>query len=576
MFKKSGATRLGDVLVSKGIITSEQLKHAIKEQTSRRKDLDPENLSAQQATSLGEILLELGYIDRLQLKRGLNWQLVLRKATMAMALCAPLLSFSSGAAAAVAKTVIPIPATIEAENYTTMLGVDTEATSDVGGGLNVGWIETGDWMSYTNTGVNLPTTGTYVITFRVSSESAGKEFVFYNVGGSETKICTVAVPNTGGYQAWVTVQKTVTLKAGIHYFKISTTTGGFNVNWFKITAASVASSSSSVVSSSPASSSKSSSSVASSVAPVSSSSSSSSVAPSSSSSSVSSVASSVSSVASSVASSAAPTSNLPFTIEAETYSSMSGVDIQETSDTSGVSNVGWIDPGDWMKYDNAVVNIPSTGQYILSYRVASGSGGGSFNLYEISDNTVYDTVTVSDTGAWQNWVTIKRAVTLTAGKHSFGIKSLSGGFNLNWFKVESASAASSTSSTSSTGSTATSSAPSSVSTSSTSSSSSSLSSSSGTTSSASSSSATTVSGPVGLSWVPPSQRQDGTVLDLTELGGYELRYRLSSNSDFTYISINDAWTTQYNFAWLEGNYVFQVAAFDKNGVYSDFVNVAGK
>jgi hypothetical protein len=48
------------------------------------------------------------------------------------------------------------------------------------------------------------------------------------------------------------------------------------------------------------------------------------------------------------------------------------------------------------------------------------------------------------------------------------------------------------------------------------------------------------------------------------------------DANFTYISINDAYTTQYNFPWLEGNYVFQVAAFDKSGVYSNFVDVVSE
>jgi hypothetical protein len=114
------------------------------------------------------------------------------------------------------------------------------------------------------------------------------------------------------------------------------------------------------------------------------------------------------------------------------------------------------------------------------------------------------------------------------------------------------------------------------------------SSSTGTTSSAASSSSTggstggtggstgaiTVAGPLGLNWIAPTKRQDGTVLDINEIGGYELRYRAADKTNFTYISIIDAWTTQYNFAWLEGSYVFQVAAFDKNGVYSEFVNIA--
>src|SRR4051812_38788940 len=357
MFKKNEATRLGEVLLNKGLITSEQLSHAIKEQANRRKTVDRTDESALQATSIGEILIDLGYIDRLQLQRGLNWQLKLRKMTIAMALCAPFMSLSTGAAAAVAKTLSPTPVTIEAENYTTMLGVSTETTTDTGGGLNVGWIDTSDWMSYTNTGVNLPTTGDYVITFRVASNVDGASFSFYNVGGSETKICTVNVPNTGGLQKWVTVEKTVTMKAGAHYFKIGAVTGGFNVNWFKVDSVKAASSSS--ASSTPAavtSSSKSSAAVSSAAAstvsssasstPAAVSSSKSSVASSSAPAAVSSAASSVSSAASS----AAPVSNLPLKIEAETYSSMLGIQTETTTDTGGGTNVGYIEAGDWMAY----------------------------------------------------------------------------------------------------------------------------------------------------------------------------------------------------------------------------------
>ena len=76
-----------------------------------------------------------------------------------------------------------------------------------------------------------------------------------------------------------------------------------------------------------------------------------------------------------------------------------------------------------------------------------------------------------------------------------------------------------------------------------------------------------------MNWTAPQARLDGATLDISEIGGYEIRYKLASASNFTYISINDAYTTQYNFSWLEGNYVFQVAAFDKNGVYSNFVDV---
>jgi hypothetical protein len=84
----------------------------------------------------------------------------------------------------------------------------------------------------------------------------------------------------------------------------------------------------------------------------------------------------------------------------------------------------------------------------------------------------------------------------------------------------------------------------------------------------------TVSGPVGLRWAAPSKRENGNYLDITELGGYELRYKKSSDAKFTYVTINDPWTNTYNFPSLNGDYVFQIAAFDRNGVYSPFVDIA--
>lgn len=97
--------------------------------------------------------------------------------------------------------------------------------------------------------------------------------------------------------------------------------------------------------------------------------------------------------------------------------------------------------------------------------------------------------------------------------------------------------------------------------------------SSSTSSSSSSVKAVAVAGPVALSWAVPIVRENGDYLDITELGGYELRYRLATVPQYTYVTINDPWINYQNFPWLVGNYVFQIAAFDKNGVYSNFVNI---
>jgi hypothetical protein len=91
-------TRLGEILLEKGLIDMGQLREAIMEQRRRRLDLpDPYDKAAHHATSLGEILIDMGYISRQQLKRGLSWQLYLRKMTLVMSLCAPLMGWMGGA-----------------------------------------------------------------------------------------------------------------------------------------------------------------------------------------------------------------------------------------------------------------------------------------------------------------------------------------------------------------------------------------------------------------------------------------------------------------------------------------------
>src|SRR5258708_37435118 len=52
-------------------------------------------------------------------------------------------------------------------------GVDIEATTDTGAGYDVGWTATGEWLKYT---VNITTTGTYSLAFRVASPNIGSTF----------------------------------------------------------------------------------------------------------------------------------------------------------------------------------------------------------------------------------------------------------------------------------------------------------------------------------------------------------------------------------------------------------------
>ena len=126
------------------------------------------------------------------------------------------------------------PGTIQAEAFSNMLGVATEACSDSGGGLDVGWIEKGDWMVYP---ITISTSGAYTISYRVATPNSGVVLAA-DLNANAIPLGSVSLPNTGGWQTWTTVTQNVTLNAGSYNFGINAGTGGFNLNWFSIDAAS--------------------------------------------------------------------------------------------------------------------------------------------------------------------------------------------------------------------------------------------------------------------------------------------------------------------------------------------------
>ena len=126
--------------------------------------------------------------------------------------------------------VQPIPGTIETESYSSMYGIQTETTTDIGGGLNVGWTDSEDWMDYR---LNVATAGTYSIEFRVASENSNTRF---QLKRGYTVMANVNVPNTGAWQNWQTVTTPgIQLPAGLQTLRIYVRAGGFNVNWMKFT-----------------------------------------------------------------------------------------------------------------------------------------------------------------------------------------------------------------------------------------------------------------------------------------------------------------------------------------------------
>jgi hypothetical protein len=128
------------------------------------------------------------------------------------------------------------------------------------------------------------------------------------------------------------------------------------------------------------------------------------------------------------------TVNIPNKIEAENYCSMSGIQLETTTDANAGQNVGYIDGGDYMSYK---INVPSAGEYAVSYRVASNSAGMTLRLESLGGSTVYSTVNLPNTAGWQTWQTVTQNVQLPAGIQELAIATATGGFNLNWIDFSS-------------------------------------------------------------------------------------------------------------------------------------------
>ncbi|MEV6966543.1 carbohydrate-binding protein [Hamadaea sp. NPDC051192] len=299
-----------------------------------------------------------------------------------------------------------VPGVLQAENYNTggqgvaysvnstngtanayrADGVDLEATSDTGGGYNLGWTSSGQWFHYT---VNVATAGTYTVAARVAAQSAVAG-AFHLANASNTNLSgAVAVPATGGWQTWATATAQVTLPAGTQTLTVYQDNGGWNLNSLTFTATTT----SGPYGGTPA--------------PV------------------------------------------PGTVQAENYDTggqgngynvtstngtsnayrADGVDLEATSDTGGGYNVGWTSAGQWFKY---TVNVATAGAYTLNLRVAAPSAvTGALHLANASGVNLTGAVSLPASGGWQTWTSASAQVTLPAGTQTLTLYQDAGGWNLN-------------------------------------------------------------------------------------------------------------------------------------------------
>ncbi|MBO9202440.1 MULTISPECIES: pectinesterase family protein [Niastella] len=121
------------------------------------------------------------------------------------------------------------------------------------------------------------------------------------------------------------------------------------------------------------------------------------------------------------------------TIQAESYSSMSGVQTETCSE--GGSDVAYINNGDWIRFGS--VNF-GTGVSGFSVRVASNATGGTIKFrLDAAGGTQIGACNVANTGGWQTWTTVTGTASGVTGVHdlylSFSGSSSDYLFNLNHF-----------------------------------------------------------------------------------------------------------------------------------------------
>ncbi|MCK1820757.1 glycoside hydrolase family 16 protein [Streptomyces sp. XM83C] len=126
---------------------------------------------------------------------------------------------------------------IQAESYDSQSGTITEATSDSGGGQNIGAIANGDWALYK--GVDFGSTPARQFYARVASGAGAGVSGLVEVrldSRSNAPIGSFALANTGGWQSWRTVPANISSVTGTHDVYLTFTSGQpadfVNVNWF--------------------------------------------------------------------------------------------------------------------------------------------------------------------------------------------------------------------------------------------------------------------------------------------------------------------------------------------------------
>ncbi|MGL1935070.1 MAG: cellulase family glycosylhydrolase [Fibrobacterales bacterium] len=125
---------------------------------------------------------------------------------------------------------------IQVESYSAKhASIQTEATSDIGGGQNIGWTASGRWVSFSNQTL---APGQWKLEVRTATWESNRSFDLLIDGVKATTFTKGTATYTGSgskYQTWKTAETgTFTIANGDqHTVRLNFTTGSQNINWVR-------------------------------------------------------------------------------------------------------------------------------------------------------------------------------------------------------------------------------------------------------------------------------------------------------------------------------------------------------
>ena len=123
-------------------------------------------------------------------------------------------------------------------------------------------------------------------------------------------------------------------------------------------------------------------------------------------------------------------------LQVEDAAEVSGLEMQDTEDEGGGRNAGWINNGDFLRFDD--VNFGASPPASVNVRVATDTDKtGRIEIrIDSKDSPPVATLTTSRTGGWQNWITQTTDMAPVTGLHTvyvtFGNPAPDDFINLNW------------------------------------------------------------------------------------------------------------------------------------------------